>query len=696
MKSIIISRLKLVNFKGIRELEITPQGITTTIIGDNGLGKSTIMAAFCWLLTGKDQYDSADMDSFKTYDENNSIIPQLEHYVEAELCIDSVVVVLKREITEIWVTRRGETEKTLDRNKTSYYINGVACGTEREYKEEIEKIIVSEKIFKLLSNPLYFSSILPWTERRELLFQIVPPVGENEVLDRISKSIKGNRLDYLKSLLSSGDKLDRVKKDIAARKKEKKERLDKIPAMVAATERTKPDQPDGGFGVVEYQIQKLDVELKSLDEQIADASKVDDAKAKKARDKQELINNLKLGLQAAEHTRKTKTAEDRRTFVESIDEIKASIETENRAITNIQKEIDENTRQINALVSRKEFAEKRAPELEAKKQELIRQFNEVNNWEFTFPEDEFSCPCPTCQREYTATDIQEKKADFLRAFNEKKSKDLDLIDQMGLNLKKEIEQYAANIVKFDEQIADLEEKSLSLAEKQAEHKNTIDTLLEKASGIESDLKKFDDMAGEPSAEETAFMLQLEDIDWKQKPEVEDYTESPIAIILQEKKEKQAELDSLKQILTRKEAIEKADKLITEYQENEKNLAQEIADLDGQEDAIGEYTRAQVESTNEKLSSHFKSVRIMMFKKLMNGEYEPCCEVIDPNGVPFGITNTAMKTNCGLDIINALQHFYGVSMPIIIDNKESISTLFPVEAQLILLEKVTGQKELQTN
>lgn len=694
MKRIIITRMKLVNFKGIRELEIFPDKDVTKITGDNGQGKSTVMAAFSWLLTGKDQYDSADMDSFKTYDGTGAIIPQLEHYVEAELLINGRTVVLKRETTEIWVTRRGETERTLDRNKTSYYVGSVACGTEREFREEVESIIVSEKIFKLLSNPLYFSSILPWTERRELLFQIVPPAGEEEVLDRISQSVKGDRLAYMKNLLSSGEKLERIKKDLSARRKETKDRLDKIPAMIAATERTKPDQPDGGFGVVEYRIEMLNKELKSLDEQIADASKVDEAKARKTREKQEFINKLRLGLQAAEYDRKAKTAGERRALVEVIEEINTSIDTENRAIQTLQKEINENTRQINTLADRKEFAEKRAPELEKKKQELIEKFNEVNDRVFVFSSDDFSHPCPTCLREYTAADIETKEADFFRAFNEKKSKDLDFIDTMGMNLKKEIEQYRGNISKFDSDIAELEDGTLSIAGKQAAHKSEIDRLSERLNRSNEELKLFDKRTDVQSGRELKFIEEIK-IAESPEPTIDD-TADPIASVLEEKKEKQSEVDGLKQILARREAIEKADRLIAEYRENEKKLAQEIATLEGREDAIGEYTRAQVESTNEKLSGLFRSVRIRMFRKLMNGEYEPCCEVIDGNGVPFGITNTAMKTNCGLDIIGALQQFYGISMPILIDNKESITKLFPADAQIILLEKVSGQKELQIN
>ena len=65
----------------------------------------------------------------------------------------------------------------------------------------------------------------------------------------------------------------------------------------------------------------------------------------------------------------------------------------------------------------------------------------------------------------------------------------------------------------------------------------------------------------------------------------------------------------------------------------------------------------------------------------------------PNGwVPFAVANTAGQVNAGLDIINALTRFYGVTAPIFIDNRESINEIIDTKSQVINLE-VTDDKYL---
>ena len=56
MMLIVVKLLKLdiENFRGIKNFVLTPDGRSVTVQGANGTGKSTLMAAFLWLLTGKD------------------------------------------------------------------------------------------------------------------------------------------------------------------------------------------------------------------------------------------------------------------------------------------------------------------------------------------------------------------------------------------------------------------------------------------------------------------------------------------------------------------------------------------------------------------------------------------------------------------------------------------------------------------
>ena len=53
-------------------------------------------------------------------------------------------------------------------------------------------------------------------------------------------------------------------------------------------------------------------------------------------------------------------------------------------------------------------------------------------------------------------------------------------------------------------------------------------------------------------------------------------------------------------------------------------------------------------------------------------------------VPYSTANKAAVVNAGLEIIATLSHHYGVRLPIVVDNAESVTELLPVDSQVIRL------------
>jgi hypothetical protein len=77
---------------------------------------------------------------------------------------------------------------------------------------------------------------------------------------------------------------------------------------------------------------------------------------------------------------------------------------------------------------------------------------------------------------------------------------------------------------------------------------------------------------------------------------------------------------------------------------------------------------------------------------INGGLNETCEVTY-NGVPYSDLNNAMRINIGLDIINTLSAHYGISVPIFIDNAESVTSLEAVNGQVIRLIVSEQNKKL---
>ena len=77
------------------------------------------------------------------------------------------------------------------------------------------------------------------------------------------------------------------------------------------------------------------------------------------------------------------------------------------------------------------------------------------------------------------------------------------------------------------------------------------------------------------------------------------------------------------------------------------------------------------------------MKFRLFETQINGGEVETCEAM-VNGVPFSDANTAGQFNAGIDIINAICRFEGISAPIFADGSESVNTLHPTQSQVIRL------------
>jgi len=155
------------------------------------------------------------------------------------------------------------------------------------------------------------------------------------------------------------------------------------------------------------------------------------------------------------------------------------------------------------------------------------------------------------------------------------------------------------------------------------------------------------------------------------------------------------LDSKKELelqLKTKDDIKRSEKEIDDLKERGKSLSQQIADLEKQEFAAKEFTKTKIDACETKINSLFKMTRFKLFDYTLDGNPIEICKALDNNGVPYDTTNTAQQVNIGIDIINALSKYYGVTAPIFIDRRESVNNLIDTQSQIINLV-VTKDKEL---
>lgn len=126
-----------------------------------------------------------------------------------------------------------------------------------------------------------------------------------------------------------------------------------------------------------------------------------------------------------------------------------------------------------------------------------------------------------------------------------------------------------------------------------------------------------------------------------------------------------------------------DKLTQQFQETEKNL-----------NNIDKYEEAVAIEIENRINLMFEIVGFRMFKNLINGGLEPCCD-ITVNGVGYhsGLNNEG-QINGGLDIINTLSDKIGLYAPVFIDNAEAVNKILPMKTQVIEIRVAEGPLQIK--
>jgi len=142
------------------------------------------------------------------------------------------------------------------------------------------------------------------------------------------------------------------------------------------------------------------------------------------------------------------------------------------------------------------------------------------------------------------------------------------------------------------------------------------------------------------------------------------------------------IDAEKRKLNNLETIKSLKQRNITLAEKERTLAQQIATLQKEESEINKFIIGRMDLIEQRVRSNFKHVSFKMFEKnIGNGEEKPFCEAWF-DGKPFSALNTESKLNAGLDILNGLSNHYKIHVPILIDNRESVSEILPVNSQVI--------------
>ena len=636
----VIKNIALQNFKGCNGATYTLDGKNATVCGANGSGKTTIFDAFTWLLFGKDSLDNAKFE-IRPLDKDGKQIDNVEICVAATLEIDGREVELKKTQKQNWVKKRGTQNPVLQGNVNEYEIDGYPR-SEKDYKEYINGI-VSDDLFKMLTNPTYFPN-MPWKDQRATIMKFASDVSDIELATDDSRF--AGLLPEIEKAPSTDDIKNKYQKSLNELKKKQIE----LPVRIDEISNSK----------VDIDVAELELLKNSLNEQIADVkSKIADTD-KQFAEYQALSDGI-MELKFAESDLVRKANEE---LVEKKRAIRSQIDEKNDYLLNISNGIQRNNREIANYEYDIETGEK-------VRSRLAEQWKSVNAEVF----DESTAICPTCHRELPAEEIES----FRSAFAKSKTERLARIEKEGTEAKQNIENAKAMIPKLQEcnkdnisnknklekEVADLEKQLSKLPE------NIDATGTEEYKAIQSQI-----------AEKERAMSQMNSADEVRKA------------LNSELEDLQSQLIECEKKMAMSQKNIEIDERIEELQAEQRITAQKIADVEKMLYLLDELVKHKLDKISDSINAMFDGISFKLFDIQLNGGVKEVCEVTC-GGVPFQSLNNGHRIIAGLQIIKALQKLYGAYLPIFIDNAESVNdfNLPDMDCQLIKL-KVSDDKDLR--
>ena len=648
-----LKRLTLFNFQGISNLHLYFEGKSASIYGDNGTGKTTIFNAITWLLFDKASTGAKNF-SPKTKDVHGKDYNYLEHGVEARFILASgQELTLRKVFKESWKKKRGSTIEEFSGHEVDYFVDGVPT-KEKEYIATLTNYIGAGDHLKMLLMPNYFSEDLSWDERRRILLDMCGDVSVQDVIQS-----NPNLDDFISFITVPGttDKhytVDEYKKIAVAKRTEINKEMQSIPARIDEARKAMPD-------ISNIDVSSIDLEISELNSQIDE----------KNEEKRLAIAGNDDGnvLRSQLATLNTQLAEAKSIHANANSKANEAVYQEIEQLKNSRRVIE------NSLASYKGELQKCQIQLEnmqKDRQRLLDKYSQISD--LVWQGDEI---CPTCERELP----EDKINSAIDVFNLSKSKQLEEINEEG----------KSNCSK--EMISELEGKLV-------EFTSIIEEAERNVAGFNTAIYDKEKELQQPQPFESTEVYQgiANQIQSLQSSNTQgnDRVKQLVAPIDNEVADLRIRIDRLMAEKSKLTLAEQQKKRMDTLTASEKKLSAEYEKLQHGIHLCEEFIKAKVSMLTDNINSKFETVRFRLFIEQINGGIKEDCEVMVPAEnrlVPYAFANNAARINAGLEIINALTRHYETSVPVFVDNAESVTKLQKMDAQIIRLVVSESDKEL---
>lgn len=629
MERAVLKKVVLENFMCYAHAEFDFYSITK-IIAENGVGKSTIATAYLWCLFNCD-YELKDNPVVRREVDGVSV-DDMDVSVELTLDVDGKEITMKK-VQKRTYSKDGSSYK--DDNK--YFVNDVP----KTLKDFNAYLDIDMSVFKMCSNINAFLNQKP-AEMREYLFSLVENMTDLDIAH--SKA----ELAELVPLLNKY-----TVEELSAMNKATKAKITKdLPILDGQIKEKERDIQ------IKSDIDTSDFELyrNSLKEQIADciAKQTDNDKLLAEYDKAS-ADILDLKFKQSDMVRKANedNIKARREIEDKISDKKFLVRQTEKTIDDCENQIDSGKHHSVVL------------------NESIESYRNLYKNTHSLKFDESNLVCSYCGQEYPEDKKEQIKADF----ESKKATEIEKITNLGNNAKSELD-------KENETIASLENELV-------EHRKSLEMLNTAIADLEKQLSELPQEIDVTVTEEYKVLEQQIAEKEQAMHKANDISSVKAELKVQETALRQQLAECENQIAKSDTAADeqrlKELKQTRIDSEQNKTNAEKILDL------LDELDKAKNETLSDSINSHFLLVKWKLFELNKSGGYKSVCiPTVNGKSILTTMSNKGNRILGRVDICNSIQKISGMSVPIILDDSESLDSTNQkkvaemVDSQLIML------------
>lgn len=669
MKTVTIKSIFAQNYRcfhGEREFH-AEFGKRTRVSGKNGSGKSTVMNAFMETLTGKNA-DGTQPDNVRPIVDGQEL--------EGVDVVRTVVLDIDGKETEIKKITKQKRERVdgvmqyvPGSNVNSYTVDGISFN-QKKLDEFISENICAPETLLACCNPNAFLSLKSTTDMRAFLEKMAG-FDLNEYIKslgaefaEVEEITKGHPIEQVQKTLNK-QLTDQKKMTTKAETEWKYERAKAVDS--GDDDVTRLTEQKASY---ENQIAILDEQEKSLDDVMA----AYDQKSKDILDlkfeQSEIVRKANEGLV----NQKKRLNED--TFL--LEHEKKIAENDLRMdemdLKHANMGVERNTAEIKkAQEDWKTYSEREYPE---------ENLERIKAEQF----DENSLVCPTCgqdlpveQAEKIRSEFEQKKAKRIAdeesvkaSFYEAKDKKLTEITESGNKAATDLKEAKKAQSEAGQKISELKQKITLLAMKIQKKQAELSKLPESVDL--SDNTEYQKITAEIEQAEAA--LHEMNNGSEQRREITDKRNG----FIRECAKIDAEINNIQ----RKKQVH--DEAVEQLYQVFRESSQKEADIQRKKDILKNFSIKKNERIAEMINPYFEEFQFNFLSYTQNNDPVEVCEMLR-NGVEYRNLNYSDQLICKVDLLCGFQKIQGVSLPIFIDNAESINvSRRPVtNRQMVFLE-----------